>query len=165
MNRRNWVLFQRSFPPIPKILRRKIWCGDLSYRDRVFIASFIFINKINVDWFIQILREVNLWYSNNITLGERKLYKIAKVVSYLNENPGVRCKYFGFDAYAGFVVDCNYHLRHSEGNIPAFGNTDRPRLTVVRDTTVDSCGLFEYNRWVIADNEAEVVGELISSQR
>lgn len=60
----------------PDLMRRKLWCSTLGYRDRLYIASYFWKNGMSFDNFIAMLRFCNSAYSVDDYMRIRSLWNM-----------------------------------------------------------------------------------------
>lgn len=93
----------------PQIIRRKIWCSNLRYADRAFLASFGFANGCPSDLLVDVLKFCNTHAT------EVKCQKIIALYGYFGqdseEGDRIREKYYAFNLIIGRVLDLNRNIR------------------------------------------------------
>lgn len=109
-----WGVFVEQLQGYPyrveRIVRTKVYCGTLEYRDRCYIAAFCYQNGIAPN----ILEEA-LWINVNAT--QLKVNKIIALYYYwsdVREGFVRRSRYFAYSYHFGRVVSLN-------GDIPEGG--------------------------------------------
>lgn len=114
-----WIQLQEVVPAAsqwPELMRRKFWCSNLAYKDRVLIAAFGFQNGIDPDLLVQCLYFVNSYFNAD------KEYRIRRLYEYWSgDSPDVvnrRSRYYAYDFVVGRVVDLNGQNRVPGDNAP-----------------------------------------------
>lgn len=126
--------FERLLSLVP-FVPELVWCvmfrGSLNYKDRVFIAAFIFQNRafFTKHDVRRVIREFNLNYN------EYRWDQIDGILAWFlaaeedinNGGDNVRlCQYYAFDCMAQRVFDLRGHVRHF--NVPDYVNPRRDDL-------------------------------------
>lgn len=131
---REFLDFISGAPPtLRTLLRLKVYCGPLNYRDRVYIAAFCFVNGFPPDLLADVL-EIN----ENYTVS--KCNKVLDLYNYWAAEGDLgrerRNRYFAYAYHFGRVVSLNLELpghvvRERLGGDPERGRAEVDRLQQV----------------------------------
>lgn len=110
----SFMLFDHDFGLLganfPRLVKRKIFCSKLLYRDRGFLAAFAFQNGIHIDWLLEVIAFVNPAFNQD------RGRKIKAVWDWFHGEEQFlrRCQYFAYHLGEGRVLDLNRHVRHDD---------------------------------------------------
>lgn len=144
-NDRPWIQYQANadgnpfekllskIPNCPELVFCVLFRSMLAYRDRVFIAAFIFQNR---PWFNELdIKHVVSRFNRNYS--EDRWAQVEGVVQWFrdaefegqhNEDALLRlCSYYSFDLFAQRVLDLRGHIRHFNVAYPFWGDIDDDR--------------------------------------
>lgn len=94
-----------------QLLRRKFFCSDLMYRDRAYFAAFGFLNGIDPDHLLDILKFCNRHYNPDRAEKIRALYKYWEGSDH--QAFSRRKKYYAYNFSQKKVTDLNGDIRNS----------------------------------------------------
>lgn len=107
-----WLQVQEQVGPAegwPEIIRRKVWCSNLRYSDRAFLAAFGFGNGIPRNLWVAVIKFCNP------AATKQKLFKIRALYEYFNqttpEGDLIRDRYFHYNLIVGRVLTLNRNIR------------------------------------------------------
>lgn len=104
-----WLRFQDIVPPnMPQLVRTKIWCSNLEYRDRAFLAAFFYANGVSPDLASEVLYFCNT-YANRDRV--RKILDLFIYWDHPVEGFDRRSRYYAFNCILDRVVDLNGNPR------------------------------------------------------